>query len=265
MVVLTRYTCCTCLNIASWQTSNQFGQCRWSSDSRLVISLGLGVTIIPGASLALKDGALRSKNRVSLPSTSVRVVQVPVVTVRPTVSLRGAQVCFSNQIHSIHTFLTLERAHAHVSDVWGEHKRIAGAHAKHMNLILTCGSQIVDACTPLVIQDSTSRTRSATYTWSSTNTFLQSVASAVSGPRFEVDDTSSLPADTPITIRVTVVDVFGISSTETSLTVTRQSSPVPKVRACVLVSACVVYGIGMRVCMYVCMHVWNAYVIHAAL
>ena len=71
---------------------NEFGQCRWYSDSQLFIDLGPGATILPGDVLTLKAGALRSKNSISHPSISAATVSAPLVVKLPTVFLSGAQV-----------------------------------------------------------------------------------------------------------------------------------------------------------------------------
>jgi hypothetical protein len=58
----------------------------------MLIDLGPGATISPGDLLALKEGALRSKNSISLPSTSTSIVSAPLIPQQPSVSLKGAQV-----------------------------------------------------------------------------------------------------------------------------------------------------------------------------
>jgi hypothetical protein len=89
--------------------------------------------------------------------------------------------------------------------------------------------QTLDACTPLVIEDSTSRVREAQYRWSSSDNSLDAVISTVTGPKIAIRDLTSVQAGKDITIRVIVTDFFGVSSSETAFTVIKRSNPVPKV------------------------------------
>jgi hypothetical protein len=96
--------------------------------------------------------------------------------------------------------------------------------------------QVLDDCTPLLVQDVTSRARPAVYTWSSTDAALQELISGITGPIIEVSNVTSLQSDITITVQVTVRDFFGLTSLPNVFSLTKMSTPVPEV--CILCLLC---------------------------
>jgi hypothetical protein len=111
-------------------------------------------------------------------------------------------------------------------------------------------TQTVDECSALVFEDATARLRQAQYTWSSSDLYLDSIISEISGPRITISDVKGMQADRAVIVRVTVVDFFGVRSEEVSFTVTKSSTPVPKVRLCHKFCVCL--------CIYIYIYIYRS-------
>jgi hypothetical protein len=65
-------------------------KCFWQSSSdSVVINLGHSAVLLPGSSISVLAGVLRSANRVSTASELITVVQLPAEIARPTVTISG--------------------------------------------------------------------------------------------------------------------------------------------------------------------------------
>ena len=90
--------------------------------------------------------------------------------------------------------------------------------------------QVIDECSPLVIQDISSSLRPRTYTWSSSYGALNELLSKVTGKQLWLAaPVTAVHPDTEVTITVQASDAAGVSSNTASFAFVKKKSPVPQV------------------------------------